>query len=227
MIEREKALLLIGSPKPAASTSASLGDYLLDRLREKGMDTDGARVYWAIASDDRVENLVESVNDADLVILAFPLYVDTLPAGVIRFLEMVSERGSSYSHKHRRLAAIVNCGFPETTQCEMAVASCRRFAEEAEFDWAGGLALGGAGAIDGRPLEKVGRATRNVKKALDMAADDLASGRAISEEAIALMARRTMPRWLYTFAGNLGFRREARKNGIRGNRLADRPYGKN
>ena len=50
---------------------------------------------------------------------------------------------------------------------------------------------------------------RNVKS-LDLAADALAKGEAIPEEAVKLMARPLVPRWLYLLIGNRGWVRGAK-----------------
>jgi hypothetical protein len=87
----KRALLLIGSPKPERSTSESLGTYLLDRLKELGWTTGALRVNSAMRSDERRDELVAALDLADVVILAFPLYVDSLPAGATRALELIAE----------------------------------------------------------------------------------------------------------------------------------------
>jgi hypothetical protein len=121
------------------------------------------------------------------------------------------------------LATIVNNGFPEASQNELALAICRRFAQEAGFEWAGGLALAGGGRIGGQPLEKLGDRVRNVIDAFDLAADALAHRRPIPQEAVDAMSKQSVPGWLYRFFGNLGWFQQARKNGIL-SRLRARPY---
>ena len=50
---------------------------------------------------------------------------------------------------------------------------------------------------------------RNVVRALDLAADTMAEGRPVPAEAVALMAKPMMPAWVYTLAGNWGWKRRA------------------
>ena len=89
--------------------------------------------------------------------------------------------------------AIANCGFPEAQHNETALAICEQFAAAAGFRWAGGLALGEGGAINGQPLAKAGGMVHNVVAALDLAAAALAEGEPVPAEAIALMARPFIP----------------------------------
>jgi hypothetical protein len=58
--------------------------------------------------------------------------------------------------------------------------------------------------IDGKPLEKLGRRTRNVRTSLDMAAADISAGKPISQNAVDLMAKPMMSKWVYLFLDNIG-----------------------
>ncbi len=219
-----RTLLLVGSPKAGSSTSGSLGTYLLDRLGEQGVEGELRRVGGVLRDPGGLDDLVGAVGRADLFVLSFPLYVDSLPAPVIRCLEeLAARRPGPPDGKAPRFVAIVNSGFPEASQCDTALAICRRFALEAGLPWAGGLALGGGAALDGRPLERAGGMARNVRAALDLAGEALARGESVPEEAVRLMARPLAPRWLYLFMGNWRWKRAARKSGVL-HRLDERPY---
>ena len=218
-----EALLLVGSPK-VQSTSASLAEALMLKLRERGWRTETMRILPALKKEERWRDLAQAVGEADLVVLSSPLYVDSLPAPVTRALERIAEvRGGAGGRKEQGFAAISNNGFPEAFQNHTALAIARRFAEEAGFVWLGGLALGMGGALDGRSLAKPGRMLRNAVTALDMTAAAFTGGDAVPEEAFDLMARPLMPRWLYLLGGNWGWRSQARKHGV-GAQIADRPY---
>jgi hypothetical protein len=217
-MKKKRVLLLVGSPRTKASTSAALGEYLSERLRARG-----AIVESLTIGKDHGE-IAAALTHVELLVLAFPLYVDSLPHPLIRTLEFIAEhRGMHRSRSPQRLAVLVNCGFPEAGQNATAVSICRRFALETGFDWAGGLALGGGDAIGGRPLRKIEFMARNVIAALDSAAESLVRGESIPEKAISLMAKPLVPRWLYTFIGNHNWRVKAKKYGMK-ERLGDRPF---
>ncbi|MHB9094905.1 MAG: NAD(P)H-dependent oxidoreductase [Eubacteriales bacterium] len=224
----KKALLLVGSPKYKGSSSASLGVYLLERLSEKGVVTENLHINRILKRAEGEKELLEAVNDCDILILSFPLYVDSLPAGTIKALEIIArDRAQNRSRVEKAgqqvMLAICQNGFPEAHQNNTALAICRCFASEAGFTWAGGLALGGGGAIDGQPLEKLGGMMRNVRNALDLTAGALAEGRPVPEEADGLMRKPSMPGWIYLFIGNLMWKIRARKNGAF-KKINDRPY---
>jgi multimeric flavodoxin WrbA len=228
--DKRKALLLVGSPKGKNSSSRSIGGYLLGKLAEAGLETEEMTVAAALQSTENQHRLHKAADAADLIIVAFPLYYDQLPAPLIQTLELIAERrkgtlvaSPSAGPLVQKIAAIVQCGFPETRQNQPAVDIMRQFAKEAGFEWAGALAMGMGGAVGGRSLEKAGGMLRNVVKAIDMAAASLAAGDGIPEQATALMAKPLMPRWLYVLAANWGFKREIKKRGARG-RVHHRPY---
>ena len=213
----KRALLLVGSPRASQSTSESLGTYLLDKLHDDGgFVTQKVHVQSLICSPTGQNVMGALVKASDVMILAFPLYVDCLPAAVISALELIAEqRKSESSPKNQRLVAIVNNGFPEaSSQNNTALAICKQFCSEAKVEWAGGLGLGGGGAISGRPLGEVGFIVRNVRKALDLAAADLLAGRAVSKQAVDLMAKTLVAKWLYLIMGNQGWKQRARASGI-------------
>ena len=223
MNDTRQALLMIGSPKAKSSTSESLGTYLCDGLRARGLQTETMRINAALRSDDGDRSLLTSIDAADVLILAFPLYIDSLPAGTTKALEIIAEhRKTQAEPRKQQIFAIVNSGFPEADQSETALGICRLFAGDSGIEWLGGLALGGGGAIDGRPLKEAGGMVRNVKKALDLAAADISEGRPISQEATALTARPAMPAWLYRLGGNFGWKRQAKQRGAL-DRINDRP----
>jgi len=226
MKESKRTLLLIGSPRGPKSTSESLGAYLLKKLQGYGLETEKVYIYPSLRSDEGRVILLRAVESSDLLILSFPLYVDSLPSPAIAALELIAEhRKTSKKPKSQKLLAIANNGFPEADQNDTALAICSRFASETGIEWVGGLALGGGEAIRGRPLDEAGGMARNVKKALDLAAAAMAEGKSMPQEAKALMAKPLAPIWMYVWFGNRRWKSQAKKHGAQ-NKLFHRPYQK-
>jgi hypothetical protein len=219
-----RALIVNGSPKRSRSTSEVLGRRLMEGLERRGVETELVQLHVCLTSDSGREGLLAAVERCDLLVLAFPLYVDSLPAPMIRMLELIAARRRDAAEPgHPQLAAIVNCGFPEARHNDTALRICRLFADQCGFEWAGGLALGGGEAISGRPLGAVGGMVRHIPAVLEEAAGALAAGRPIPDEAIRRMARPLVPGRLYTLFGSRRWRRDAKRHGVAG-RLHDRPY---
>lgn len=223
-IIQRRALLLVGSAKKEhESTSEALGNFLLDRLAVQGFTTDIRYVHRALRTAERSRELLDAIDAADIVVLAFPLYVDSLPYLVTKALEIIAEDRQRRTTPHRpQFVAIANCGFPEAKHNDVALAICRCFAQEAKLQWAGGLALGSGGVIGGQTLAKAGGVANIVRQALTLAADALARQQAVPEEAITLLAKPLIPYAMYTTVAGIGWRVQALKNHVY-TKLYDQP----
>lgn len=234
-----RALVIVGSPKVGTpSTSGVLGRQLLGGLVERGWEGETRTIRGAIRYEAWRMRMIEAVEAADLVVLAFPLYIDAVPALVTRALEVmhdhfVAERPA----RPRRLVAIVNSGFPEAHQSLPAVAICERFAASSGMTWAGGLVMGSGEALSsGRPLKgrtgaMAGPPVGHVIAALDRAAAELAAGRPVPRDATTTIARTPIPflpfaawRRLFALTGGRHWRSRAAANGVAAADLYARPF---
>ena len=220
-----RAVLLVGSARPRGeSTSEALGRYLLARLESS--DWEGqVFIVSQVRGPDGLAELTAAIGDADLFVLATPLYVDALPHLVTAALEHIADARAAHPQPTPcRFVAIVNCGFPEVAHTAVALDICRSFARHARLECAGALGLGGGETVHGRGLERMGWVTRHVRHALDLAALALASHRPVPEKAVQLMGRPMLPVRGYLLAADaLLWRREARKHGVE-KYLDARPY---
>ena len=229
-----RALLLAGSPKPGRSSSLALGEHLIGDLARRGWDAETIKLRQVMNDPDRLR---AAAGEAEVVVLAYPLYVFGLPAPVVLSLEQLAEARhqadgaaraddagsvSETDSERPRLVAIVNCGFPEPGHNDLSLEMCRLFATQAGWHWAGGLSLGGGGVLDGNPLRERGPFTRSVRKALALTAAALDAGRDVPDEAVTLMAKPMMPPRAYRWLANYGWRHAARANGVAG-KLEERP----
>ena len=216
-----RALLLVGSPRTRKSTSNALGQYLYERLAARSIETETIYPHTVLRSASKAQALLDAMEAADLVTLAFPLYVDLLPAPIIETLERIAVHRRGRQGRPQVFTAIANNGFPEAAHNATALAICETFAQQAGFAWAGALALGGGGMIDGAPL--TGGRTARIRQALDLAAVALAAGQAIPTAAQDLLDKPVVPHWAYRLMGDLGWRLQARHNGAWGS-LKRQPY---
>ncbi len=219
----QRALLLIGSPRTRKSTSASLGGYLMEQLAARRVQTETIQVYTSLYSSERMRSMLEAIDKADLLVLAFPLYVDGLPGPLVAALEKIAIQRAGQSST-QRMAAIVNCGFPEASHMDAALEICEIFARQAGFLWSGGLALGGGqGLVHGAALDELDRRALPIKRSLEAAAMALTTGKPIPQAARDLMAKPIIPGWLYQLAGVYGWKQQAKRYGMQ-KQLKRRPY---
>ncbi len=198
MSEREnpRALLLVGSPKPKGGASGVMAAEVASRLEAQGWETRTERLVPAFRQPRRaLRSCSRRSPQADLVVLSFPVYVDSLPAPVLGFLESWRDAASAdllAGTRQPRFAAIAQCGFPEARHCDVAIEVCRLFAQEIGAEWAGHLAFGmgpsvGGGSIERSPLARV-------LPEFDAAVRALAEGEQIPAESTAAFARPLAPR---------------------------------
>ncbi|MEJ2252487.1 MAG: NAD(P)H-dependent oxidoreductase [Candidatus Lokiarchaeota archaeon] len=227
MSSYKNVLLLIGSPKGPSSSSESLGTYLTERLEENGLIVEKAYTHRLMNKEEMQIKLISLIDKADLIVLSFPLYVDSLPSPVIRSMEYISKNwvneGKDSSIK-KGFIAICNCGFPESDQINTAIKICEIFTQDTGFQWLGGLRIGAGGAISGKKLEDRGTLVKTIIDGFNLAAKDIISRNKISQEALDLTSKSFMPKKIYKFVGNLGWRLQALK--YRNFRLKKRPYAK-
>lgn len=193
-----RVLLLMGSPREGASLR--LGRALMASLKEQGLATE--EYYLVRGLTQGWGKLESAVRQADLLILSSPLYVDSLPAPTIAALEALADNAAG-----KRMAAILNCGFPEPFHNTTALKICRQFARRAGCTWLGGMSLSMGGFSLGKGL------SRRVRISMKLAAQALAQGEAIPDRAVHLAARKPIPKWLYLLVLNGVFRRVVRKHG--------------
>ncbi|WP_322489275.1 NAD(P)H-dependent oxidoreductase [Chloroflexus sp.] len=215
------AVLLVGSPRTRHSTSHSLGEYLMQQLAARGVDTNTAFLYTTLGQPAKLQALYDQLDTTDLIVLAFPLYIDTLPAPVIRFLELLAAR--AHPAQPQRFAVIGNCGFPEAHQLANALAICAEFAQTAGFAWQGGLALGGGELVQGNPLAGMDGRAMPIRAALALAAEALAQGQPIPAAAQDRLNRNVVPAWLYRLVGSSDWHLQAMRWGVHSD-LYRQPY---
>ncbi len=195
-----RALLIVGSPKRLSpSTSGVLGEELLGRLAVAGWQTESLTLKPSTFRGEGEAELLAAVDRADLILLAFPLYIDELAYLVTKALEVIAEhrRAAGDGARQQGLFALANNGFPEAHQNNLALSMLRRFAARSGMAWVGGMALGaGEGTIGGRPLEAKsanGIPLFRVSQALDAAGAALARGEALPAAASQGMASVPIP----------------------------------
>jgi multimeric flavodoxin WrbA len=216
-----RAALLVGSARPRGeSTSESLARGLAEKLEQQGVATGLVHVIDFIKPGRRREAALATLGEADLLVVAAPLYVDGLPGLALKALQQIATRPG----RLRRVAGLLNSGYPEAGHNRSAMAQLRRFAHHAGLGWAGGLAMGAGEVLHGKPLAAMPLMLRSQISALEKAAAALASGLGIPPAATTAMARPLLPAWLFRLAAKVRWFLDARRQGTPWNALGARPH---
>ncbi len=211
--ESRTVVLLTGSPKsPEVSSSAKVGHRILCRLEAAGWSCRHEPLHDIVQREREMDRWT-AVTNADLLVLAVPLYVDGFPGPVVHSLQQIATTATRRRNAPLpRVFSVIVCGFVEPQQADTAQRMAQAFCHRAGFGWAGELSLGGAGMMN-----------RRLRRAVDQIGDALAEERTIPERALQAARRPILPAGLYGMVGNAMWKRAARAHGVR-RRLHDRPY---
>jgi multimeric flavodoxin WrbA len=207
-----KIALINGSPKPSQSASGRILQFLQPLLEsERHENTLHAWRRPDLDSQDALD-----LCECDALIFAFPLYVDGIPSHLLNCLMQLEER-LAHIEKDIKVYAIVNCGFYEGHQARWALAMMENWCHRAQVQWGYGIGLGAGGILAGDnaiPLD-VGP-NRNLGQALRKLAHSVTNR--VSDQNLFITAN--FPKLLYKLGGEMGWRKNARANGLRARDLS-------
>lgn len=196
-----KLALIEGSPKAGESASGSL-------LAELKGVLDGSIQVVEMKLNKAPVDLYEQISECDSIVLAFPLYVDSVPAHVMSFmLEMVGK-----VRKPLNVYAIANNGFYEGEQNHVALEVVQNWCDKAGYVWQQGLGVGAGGmvqGIGGVPLGKGPKA--NLGKAYEVLSQHIVEFGGGEN----MYINPNFPRFFYQQMAHMGWRSSARKNGVK------------
>lgn len=114
-----KICIMNGSPKTAESTSDLLIEYLTSFL--KGNEV----VTYNVCKTDFSQAQFSQIQSSNVLIFAFPLYIDSVNSGLLRFLIELENRG--FSNKNSTVYRMINNGFYEGWQNHVAAEIMRNW----------------------------------------------------------------------------------------------------
>ena len=211
-------LLVSGSPKkdsnPKKNSSASktillgLGQLLVDRVEPNSIVTHRN----ALDAD-----LAEKAAVCDVLVLAFPLYIDGIPGHLLSVMEKL-ERGNVIPDT-TRIYAIVNCGFYEGEQCELALEMAQHWCARCGAVWGGGLGFGGGGGLGMMDMAPMGYGPKkNLGDELRLISDSILGG---SDTGVRF-AHVNFPAFMYKLGAQSGWVQAAKANGLKRKDLSRR-----
>ena len=104
--------------------------------------TGGKKVTEKLRTPADYDRILEQLRDAQAVVFGLPLYVDSLPSHVLRFLEKL-EAFCKENGLKLCVYCIANNGFIEGKQNEPLMQVFEHFCARAGLTWCGGVGIGG------------------------------------------------------------------------------------
>ncbi len=196
-----------GSPKTKDSTSA-----LLINQMEKILGT-SANIYQAVnlIRGNDFTLLMEEIEQADAIVIAFPLYVDSVPAPLIKLFSMIEEAIKASNITRTIVYAICNCGFHEAEHTTIALEIVENFVHRSGFAWGYGIGIGGGGIVATQKKDMAKGIAKNVYFTLQDMSNAIQSGNCRERN---VFVTPKFPRFLYKLTGDISWKMMARKNGV-------------
>lgn len=193
--------LINGSPRPKGGVSGRILAALAQNL---GTEHHYTR-YDAAAGTSA--GFIEALCGSEVIVMAFPLYADGIPAHLLRLLT-AAETSISGAAKGAVLYVAVNNGFYEASQNVLALSMARLFGEKAGLVWGQGIAIGGGGMLESIPLTSP--LMVSIRIALSKLADSIRSKSTVES----LLTQPSIPRRFYFMGANMNWRKLAKQNGV-------------
>lgn len=196
-----KIAFINGSPKPKSSTSR----YLLKAAGERlGGNEDALWIH--VVKGDALRDAA-AISACEAIVIAFPLYVDSIPSHLLRYLEtlepLLRTAGSAAI-----VYVLVNCGFYEMEQTRTALDMIKIWCASSGLVWGQGIGIGGGGMVQASPAGK--GFSRSLGPCLDALASYIREGHAADDTYL----RVNLPRFLYQPLIHHYWYAQGRKNGL-------------
>ena len=139
-----KIALINASPKPAYSGSGNL----LDELKKDFPKSAEIRTY-EFHRKYISEFTVRELLTMDAWVIFCPLYIDALPSHLLSCLMQIEK---ARPNKKIRIYGVINCGFYEGRQTDVAFEILENFCNRCGFVFSGGMGIGGGGILSMVPM---------------------------------------------------------------------------
>jgi hypothetical protein len=230
------------SPRGEKSASHSLGTHFTGLLEERGFSQKYFRIYQTLKSTDKIDDMIKSIDESEIIVLSSPLYVDQAPYMTIKLMNIITEKIQEgvINKKERLLFAISCAGFLEYYHNSIALKIYEQFAKENGFTWAGGLPIGAAGTYVAYPIpqliqmietlpkedwriEYYGKPALVLDGVMKKSVEYLLKGEIVPKEELEKLHYVTMPLEAYAEGGNRNWIGWAEQLGTK-DKLRDKPY---
>ncbi len=204
-----------GSPK-TKGVSAMLLEQLGGRLQGK------LEIEQAMKLLKTPEKLADILS-ADCLLIVYPLYVDALPAPLLKVLTLLEEAAQTVAQDQPlpKVYALCNCGYAEPQQISLSFKMLQHFCSRAGLTWQQGVAIGAGGFLQPKMKDLTKGPTKPIAQALDALAKAV-DGREVPSGQNVFTAPQ-IPLFIYKVGATLSWHIAARKNGASG-KLKARPH---
>lgn len=207
-----------GSPQKKISCSS----YLISELVKLLDDNVKTKEYY-IGDLIQDKALLEEVISYDKILFASPLYADCFPSTMLDFMAYFEDFIKEKNTKKIDMYCIVNCGFLEGSQNKIAINIMKNYCNRLNFNWRFGVGVGGGPFMAGSknmPLNS--RMKKPIYNAFLALKKDIEN--TSNSEIDNMLVNAKMPKFIYKFSGNMGWKTDCKKNNLKPKDLYKRIY---
>lgn len=152
---------------------------------------------------------IEAIVEKEILVVAFPLYVDGLPSHLLSCLSQM-EQLLKNKDTETIIYTIANCGFFEGKQNRIALEIMENWCAKSNVRWGQGIGIGGGGMMSMlNPKSAEHGPMRDIAAALKKLAEHMKE----EQSAENLYVSPNFPRFLYKMAAEMGWRQQIKANG--------------
>lgn len=200
-----KISIINGSPKLGASTSGLMIEYFVPLIRDNEI------TIYNICKKDLTEAQFTDLQNSEVLIFAFPLYIDSIPAHLLRFLIELEKQG--FTNNSATVYCIINNGFFEGKQNHVAFSIMKNWCKTVGLKWGQAVGLGAGEMLPFLQDIPLGHGpNKNMGKAFE----ELACNIMALESGMNLFVSPNFPRFLWKICASLYvWYPRAKKNGLK------------
>ena len=207
--------LINGSPKTKRSSS---GFYLEEARKLLGQNGNDLSQHHFKSPHIGVDE-IEQMSTYDVLIFAFPLYVDGIPSNLLHCLAQLETSFVSKQKKDIKVYCLVNCGFFEAHQNALAIEMMKIWSAKAGLEWGGGVGIGAGQMLANMENVPMGHGPKkDLGKCLHILVRNI-SNQDVGET---LYVTANFPRVLFRLFAEMGWRKAAKKHGLKPRELSRR-----
>lgn len=207
-----KISIINGSPKVSKNVSELLIEYLMPYI--KGNEI----VTYNVCKIDLSKIQFSQIQSSEVLIFAFPLYVDSINSRLLRFLVEFENRG--FTSSTPSVYCIINNGFYEGWQNRVAADIMKNWCKAAGLTYGQTL---GIGAGEMLPFFKDIPLGHGPNKNIGIALQELSQNILSLNQGEDLFISPNFPRFLWKIASSFSFwYPQAKKNGLKRKRLKEK-----
>lgn len=185
-------MIINGSPRAPKSNSRKYAELFMKY-------SDIPSEYYAITAKNHLE-LCSKIDQFSCLLFVFPLYADGIPVTLMKFLKTLEENPPT---KKPQVSVLVNCGFFEPEQNNIAIKMLQLFCKEQNYPFGASLKVGSGEAILDTPFRFF------VKRKIRQLAKSISNGRDESLQVTMPITKR-----LFIKASSKYWQQYGRRNGI-------------